>query len=417
MQNNLMLYKEPQWSSKPLCDYSIQLIKEGIIISEQKLLSSFSKIGKTADIIVEDFIGQEVRAVLQHSDQGYLFVYKVENHSKVFVNKESIKENDFFRVYPNDILEFEGSECVLVIMGPAFMQRTEKMFTKQGRLEPKVLEKLQHVSWGFSEDAVNETIEKEDLMLYDEILNLSLLKSRKNLTENQKKKIAKLEEYQSKIEYLQKKIQSSSNSQTTEKLYEKLENLTGEKELSEESLRSSFFPNDFAKKTREKTEYDFSSSEDEYYNRAKVVVVERNNTDVQGELDRLVSEQEEITKELTDLSVNLDEDLDDPLDAYMAGNNVDLKEENFARLGARLKEVMEKITKIQLEHPNIQGVVKCSNAGIKAEIRIGNKKRKISQETTEKIKPIQAKDFNAYWEPPKDQTGDGKTDLNIKYGY
>ena len=422
-----MLYKEPHWTSQPLCQYSIQVINQGVITSEYDLTAKpYFSIGNSCDIPLEELPVSAL--ILQHSDQGYLFVYKPDSQGTAHLNKEEIKANEYIRVYPNDMLEFEGTNDLIVIMGPSFMQRTEKMFTKQGKLEKNVAEKLQQISWGFGEDAVNEYVPKEDQALYDEVLDLNLLKSRKNITDKQRKLISKLEQYQDKVSDLQEKIAAVPRSKNSEgrleELNEKLENLQGEKELAEENLRSSFFPENFVKKNKVKGEYDFSSSEDEYYNRAKILTTKDYNKNLQLELDRLVNEREEITSQLTELSVDFKEDTEDPLDAYMMGNNQDLKEENFEKLGNRLKRVLEKIQEIEQENPNIKGNVRLVRTQVKTEIREGKKKRKIQEEIEElpemksELKAeIMTTDFNAVWEPPPGQTGDGKTDLNAKYGY
>ena len=78
---------------------------------------------------------------------------------------------------------------------------------------------------------------------------------------------------------------------------------------------------------------------------------------------------------------------------------------------------------IEKENPNIKGRIQSKKNEISTEIRIGNKKRKIDEEEiliTKEVKenkPQRNADFVYDWTPPPGQTGDGKTELNNKYGY
>ena len=252
------------------------------------------------------------------------------------------------------------------------------------------------------------------------MLDTNLLKKRKNLSEKQKKNISKLEKYSEKIENLNKKLENAAkNPETklsTEKITEKLESLIGEKELLEENLRSSFFPGSYLKKPPKKGEYDYSSSEDEYYNRAKVIPIKDYSENIQNELDRLVTEREEIANKITNLSIGIQENTDDPLDAYMLENNSDLREENLEKLGNRLKVVLGLIAEIEKKFPNIKGNVRSFKV---TEIKLGIKKRKVnenSEEQTDRTLKCEKFDRDYEWTPLSGQTGDGRTELNDKYG-
>jgi DNA repair exonuclease SbcCD ATPase subunit len=292
------------------------------------------------------------------------------------------------------------------------------MFTKNGKLKEEIVEQLHRVSWGFGDDAINQIISKEDEILYDEVLDLDSLKKRKNLTEKQKKIISKLENYEEKVLNLQNKLQNLQKDPTLESkietINEKLENLIGEKELAEENLRSSFFPGMTSTKKTVKGEYDYSSSEDEYYNRAKIVPDKGLSNNAQLEYDKLVLKRQEIASEIAELSVSLEDKDDDPLDAYMIENNSELKEENLKKLGSRLKEVLIKIEAMEKNYPGIKPSFNLFTAP--KDIRIGPKKRKIEENIPNSPKPKEF-DHNSDWIPPSNQAGDGKTELNSKYNY
>jgi hypothetical protein len=429
-----MEYKEPDWSSIPLNPFSLQVIENGVIITDFSLSpKKFYSVGSdSSDLIISHPSIFSHHAVFQHSEDGLLYLYSFPN-CVTHLNKTLLQPKEFTKVYPNDIIEFGTYDGIIVVNGPGFIKRSQKMFSSVGKLNSSIILSLQRVSWGFSEDAVNEKVADEDLMLYEENLNLEMLKTRKNLSEKQRKFIQKLENLGKKIESIRKNIEKvgklENKEDKIEALNDKLGSLIGEKEIAEESLRSSFFPQSQSYKKQVKGKYDYSSSEDEYYNRAKVIVNVEGIEDKQAEFDTLTVERDEIAAQITNISLNIDEDIDDPLDCYMQGNNATLREENMKNLGKRFQELNNKIQHMQKENPGLQAkIFRKKNT---AEVKIGGKKRKIKEEDEnheweskeiernigEYDKSAQKIDRGAEWVPPEGQTGDGRTELNDKYGY
>jgi hypothetical protein len=422
-----MDYFPPQWSSSPLNFYSVQLIEDGVVIFDFSVdLKPFYTIGRDADLKVEHESVQSFHAVLQHSDEGFLFIYPFKD-CRVRLNKKTLKFCNYAKVFPNDILEFGDFSGILAVSGPAFIKRTEKFFNAQGKVAKSIRESLQRVSWGFAEDAVNEQLKPDDLLLYEDQLDYHAIMRREDLSEKQMKIIQNQEKLNEKIQGLERIIEKSKkNQENYEKiasLQDKLENFKGEKEIGDDNLRASFFPECQSFKVKQKGLYDYSSSEDEFYNRVSEGNMRKSSENKQGELDKLVTERNELTYQITHLSIKDDSEDDDPLENFMQSNNWALKEQNLINLGERLRKINAEIEKICQENPGVS-IYACPPDD--SEIRLGMKKRKVKEKSEEfndreKVDHVTAKvdviDSQNDWTPPEGQTGDGKTSLNKKYGY
>ena len=414
-----MNYTPPHWSSIPLNNYSIQVIQDGIILSENSLdQKAFYTIGsQSSDILLSHESISPTHAILQHSDEGYLYIYPSPS-SPLSINKHPVAFCTYEKLFPNDILELSTFPGILVISGPSFIKRSEKFFNSEGKITKNIRESLQRVSWGFAEDAINEPIRPDDWLLYEDNLNYQAISRREDLNEKQKKIIQKQEKIEQKVENLTREVQrmeKSSNEKYLEKagkMKDQLEDLIAEKVAGDDELRSSFLPElANVKNKRVKGEYDFSSSEDEFYNRVekgKYGKVDRNK---QEELDRLAAERNELTLQITHFSVEEDLDSEDPLESFMKDNNWALKEQTLIELGNRLKKLNSEIEIFCKENP---GLSISAMPIIPGEVRLGVKKRKVKEVPNPAKDAI---DVQYDWIPPEGQTGDGKTSLNDKYGY
>lgn len=184
--------------------------------------------------------------------------------------------------------------------------------------------------------------------------------------------------------------------------------------LDDDSEESSESEEEFIKTP--KGPYDYSSSEDEYYNRTKVALCLSALSDLDS-LQQLLHKKEEIIQQIASLSVASQEDIDDPLDSFMNENNQELREENLKGLEERLKEVNKRIDDLQKACP-ISHNLNAIYIPDPSQIRLGNKKRKIKDIEADYKKENQDEpDSNFDWVPPDDQKGNNCTSLNKNYGY
>ncbi|OMJ85313.1 hypothetical protein SteCoe_13409 [Stentor coeruleus] len=162
--------------------------------------------------------------------------------------------------------------------------------------------------------------------------------------------------------------------------------------------------------------YDYSSSEDEYYNRTKISICSNTPSDLDS-LQQLLHKKEEIIQQITSLSIKSQDDADDPLDSFMNENNEELREENLKSLEEKLKEINKRIDSLQ-KACSISQSLNAVYIPDPSQIRSGNKKRKIKEpEDDDKNENKDEKDLNFDWVPPEDKTGSNCKSLNKNYGY
>jgi len=422
-----MEYSVPSWSSQPLCNYQL-LITHKDSQPTQKTLDSQEcySIGSSpkADIQLSHSSVKEFHAVLQHSDTGALYILP---KGSVNLNNQPLTEK-YSRVYTDDIIEFPDSNHLLALQGPLNMTRTSKpkLFDSEGKIkesearhlrykdrvrrvhenaqrnteqETRMRNKLQEVTWGFSEDAEEAHIPKEDLVFYQENLDLKKVKNRKNLTSKQKSLI-KL------IENSNKKLNSLQNLEPTQEVKDQIEELKGEKDNNEEKLRTSFIGGD----TYTYLKNEVPSDEDEYFDRTKTQTSQEPKfyyRDLQDKLNNLANERDSIVEQIQKVSQSETSTEEDPLEAFMQETVTSLKKETLEKLGSRLSELNEQIQLIQEQAPGVQPVKT-------SELRQGTKKRKLYQVTP---KPKPRHEEENHFAEPLPHTVEYDSSLNQKYGY
>mmetsp|Transcript_11305 Transcript_11305/g.11364 ORF Transcript_11305/g.11364 Transcript_11305/m.11364 type:complete len:267 (+) Transcript_11305:263-1063(+) len=239
------------------------------------------------------------------------------------------------------------------------------------------------------------------MIFYEEVLDLNKLKNRKGLTDKQRKTIRQLEAANEKVgnfakelENLHKKTQdglTQGQTRRMEQLAERLEEMQGERDMIEEKLRSSFFDSYQPFKQKVKGEYDYSSDEDEFYDRAKnnaKIAQEQSTEELQEKLGQLLHERLQVRIEIEKSNQEEEFDAEDTLDAYMNENSVALKRESLDRLALRLRDLNSKIDEIYAIKPGlcpkqkeeivfVEEVNKKKEDEEDREIRDGLKKRKV----------------------------------------
>ena len=87
-------YIEPFWSSEPIYDYYLEVMKEGVILETLDLSTRpFYLIGRDqvhCPIFLEHPSISRKHAILQHKDTGDLFLYDLGSTHGTFLNKRQL---------------------------------------------------------------------------------------------------------------------------------------------------------------------------------------------------------------------------------------------------------------------------------------------------------------------------------------
>eukprot|EP01132_Coremiostelium_polycephalum_P004818 gene4818-6006_t len=121
------IYKEPFWSQIPTHDYKFEVIKNGTVIETIDLSKkSYYLIGRLppsiCDISLEHPTISRQHAIIQHRDEGKVFLYDLGSTHGSFINKKKCKPNVYNPIKNGDVLKFGESTRILVLNGPDLEQ-------------------------------------------------------------------------------------------------------------------------------------------------------------------------------------------------------------------------------------------------------------------------------------------------------
>jgi hypothetical protein len=315
---------------------------------------------------------------------------------------------------------------------------------------------LQEVTWGLGEDAQEDVIGPENEGLYAEKLDLEAIRARPDIKGHHVKLINQIEQKRKKLDSLGRELGNLERKEGDDnlsegqllrrhKLAEQTREMTDELEAAEDKLRAMFIDQDepfIPKRPKED-----SDMEDEYYDRTLKREFEPQATfeTMQERLDRLTAEQTEIVENLTGLDQFEVEEDEDSLETYMKDVTLKLKTDHIEAFRLRLTEVNAQIDAIRVAIPHLQpsvlapalltpvaqeAVVRPARqytATPKPLPRNDTEDMSLTDETLELMygdKEVKAQQLQAakvlidrVWEPPAGQRGDGKNQLNERYGY
>ncbi|KAF3644366.1 putative protein GAST1-like [Capsicum annuum] len=380
-------YTIPTWSGRPCHQFYLEVLKDGSIIDKfdvhKKGAYMFGRVD-LCDFVLEHPTISRFHAVLQFKGNGSSYVYDLGSTHGTFVNKNEVKKRVFVELHVGDVLRFGQSSRLYIFQGPtdlmppeADLKRVrqakiqEEMHDMEASLLRAKLEasRADGISWGMSDDAIEEN--------EDEVDEITWQTYKGQLTEKQEKTREKVLKRLEKIAHMKKEIdairakdisqggltqgqqtQIARNEQRTSQIMEELENL---EETLNDSIRESLGARagrTSRGKKKEPEEEEFSSEEDEFYDRTQKPSKRKTGENQSIETaDSLLDKKDAIIREMEDKRKSfLDEkggagqgsevEAGDELDAYMSGLSSQLALEKKEKLHKELSTLQTELDRV-----------------------------------------------------------------------
>ncbi|CAK4140040.1 unnamed protein product [Aphanomyces euteiches] len=169
-------YEEPEWALNGSNSHglSLEVIKSGSIVDTIQLSTkSFFVAGRMeplCDLVLQHPSVSRTHATFQFDRKGRLFLYDMSSTHGTFVNKKRIPAGEYTQVHVGDVIVFGESSRIYTVLGPPELMPEEYSSANLAKLRQKLDERKQQqrdkedegISWGFGEDAVNESDEDDD---------------------------------------------------------------------------------------------------------------------------------------------------------------------------------------------------------------------------------------------------------------
>ncbi|CAC5366499.1 Kanadaptin [Mytilus coruscus] len=168
-------YKEPSWGGISNDKYSLEVLKNGVIIDKLDLSKSFYVFGRlqSCDVTMEHPSLSRHHAVLQFSKIksekqtiGW-YLYDLDSTHGTWINKNRVYANRYYRVHVGHVLKFGGSSRLYILQGPSEDQEEESEMSvtalkEQREKQTKEAEVLRHADMAAQEKKLDAIRKKED---------------------------------------------------------------------------------------------------------------------------------------------------------------------------------------------------------------------------------------------------------------
>lgn len=381
-------YTIPEWSGPPCHKFSLEILKDGSIIDQfevcEKGAYMFGRV-ELCDFILEHPTISRFHAVLQFKRNGDAYLYDLGSTHGTFVNNSQVEKGVYVALHVGDVIRFGHSSRLYIFQGPPDLMPPEA--DRKIRRNAKIRQEMQDqeaslqrarleasladgISWGMGEDAIQEVEDDCDEVTWQTYKG--------QLTEKQEKTRDKVIKRTEKIAHMKKEIdairakdiaqggltqgqqtQIARNEQRMTQIMEELENL---EETLNESIRESIgarsgrISRGKGKGTAEDGE-DFSSDDDEFYDRTKKPSVQKAGENLSVETaDTLLDKRDAIMKQMEDKKEVLlieknkmapetavENGAGDALDTYMSGLSSQLVLDKTMQLEKELSSLQSEL--------------------------------------------------------------------------
>ncbi|KAL5200657.1 hypothetical protein ABZP36_021860 [Zizania latifolia] len=384
-------YAIPEWSAAPGHPFFLEVLKDGTIVDKldvsKKGAYMFGRID-LCDFVLEHPTISRFHAVLQFRNDESVFLYDLGSTHGSFINKTQIKKKIYVKIHVGDVIRFGQSSRLYIFQGPSELMPPEKDMQKlrDARIQQDMLDReaslvraktqaalAEGISWGMSEDAVEESAE-------DETDEITWQTYKGQLTDRQEKTRSKIIKRMEKIANMKKEIdairvkdisqggltqgqqtQIARNEQRTSQIMEELENL---EETLNDSIQESLgartgMTNRGSHKASLEEEDDALSDDDEFYDRTKKKSSSHKSSEQQSveTAESLLEKKDSITNDIESKQKLLEEeknklaqsddvDVGDDLDAYMSGLSSQLVHDKIAQIQKELSDLQAELYKV-----------------------------------------------------------------------
>ncbi|KAG2307503.1 hypothetical protein Bca4012_083476 [Brassica carinata] len=392
-KQNPVPYTIPEWSGPPCHRFQLEVLKEGAIVDHLDVYEKGAYLfGRDVlcDFSLEHPSISRFHAVIQYKRSGVAFLFDLGSTHGTLINKNKVDKRVYVDLHVGDVIRFGGSTRLYIFQGPSELMPPEKdlQLMREAKLRREMSEReaslrrarqqasmADGVSWGMGEDAIEE--EEED------VEEITWQTYTGELTPKQEKTKEKVLKRLEKIGHMKKEIaairakdisqggltqgqqtQIARNDQRTAELLEELETL---EETLNDSIRESLGaktgkkPNSKKKGTVEDEE-DFSSDEDDFYdrtNKKKPSTQKGSESQTVETVDSLLEKRDKVLKEIEEKNEQLSAEKNkmetetvpevasgDSLDAYMTGLSSTLVQDKTAQIQQELSALQSELDRI-----------------------------------------------------------------------
>ncbi|KAM7280200.1 hypothetical protein ACFE04_007334 [Oxalis oulophora] len=380
-------YTIPEWSEPPVHQFYLEVLKDGAIVEKldvfEKGAYMFGRVD-LCDFILEHPTISRFHAVIQFKRRGDAYLYDLGSTHGTSINKKLVEKRVYVDLHVGDIIRFGQSTRMYIFQGPTELMppETDLKTVKKVKMRQQWLDReaslkraraeaslADGISWGLGEDAIEEAEDDADEITWQTYKGL--------LTEKQEKTREKISHMKKEIDAIRAKdiaqggltqgqqTQIARNEQRISQIMEELENL---EETLNDSIRESLGARTgrstfgHRKKGAVEDEEDFSSDEDDFYDRTK----KKSSIPKAGEnqsvetADSLLDKRDAILKEMEDKkelfladkekieldSSAVESEAGDALDSYMSGLSSQLVIDKTLKLEEELSTLQTELDRI-----------------------------------------------------------------------
>lgn len=378
-------YFPPSWSSKPKKKYSIDVWKEGTIVKnislDDKEYYVIGRNNEVCDITLAHPTVSRVHCVLQHRDNGYLFIYDLKTAYGTYVNKNKIETQTYIKLNPGETFKMANSTKMFIVNCSEEEDEIENNTQQSSENISDTLRLLQQSTkinniqfynesnWGIKEND-EEIIEHQLNEENNDDLNINKLLQKDNLTAKQKSLLDKITLLLNERDHIVKEKENMNhteyedndlqNNKIERKKYYYTKRL-GEIKESLDSLKLKL--SDSLKATEEnslrfnKQLYkEINDYDDEYYDRTKKINTKEQKTEVinyesmKAALESLIKEKQKYTDLLSQTIIKSNKKENqiemDSIDLYFIDNEIETKTENMKDKLESIENEIKKTKKI-----------------------------------------------------------------------